>query len=53
MVTLTEGWRSGASGGGWSVTNDLWSVVKVKRKELTLQQLKNYSGIFNGYVYLY
>lgn len=54
MVTLTEGWRTkNSSGSGWYVTNDLWSVVNFRKKELTLSQLQTYSGIFNGYVYLY
>lgn len=53
MVTLTEGWRAKNSSGQWYTTPDLWSVVKFSKKDLTLSQLKTYSGIFNGYVYLY
>lgn len=53
MVTLTDGYRTKCSRGSWCVTSDMWSVVNVRRKELTLQQLNTYSGIFNGYVYLY
>lgn len=53
MVTLTDGYRTKCSKGSWCVASDMWSVVNVRRKELTLQQLNTYSGIFNGYVYLY
>lgn len=52
MVTITEGWRSRCSSGVWCQTNDLWSVVNIRKKELTLSQLQTYSGSFNGYVYL-
>ena len=53
MVTLTEGWRQKGSDGNWYITDDLWSVTRFSRKNLTLAQLQTYSGSFNGYVYLY
>lgn len=53
MVTITEGWRSRCSSGKWCETSDIWSVVNVSKKDLTLEQLQTYSGSFNGYVYLY
>ncbi len=52
MVTLTEGWRTRNSAKDWYVTSDLWSVANLQKSELTLEQLKNHSGTFNGYVYL-
>lgn len=53
IVTMTEGWRAKENGvSGWYITDDLWSVVKMQKVDITLAKLQSY-GIFNGYVYLY
>lgn len=55
-VTLSDGYRSGGSSvTGWTISNtieDAWAHSVVKSQDMTLDELKNYAGSFNGYVYL-
>ena len=56
-VTITEGYRTQGEN-GFYVTSDLWSVVNVQQKKMSLYQIlhrydKYSGGRFNGYVYLY
>ena len=53
VVTISEGWRQKGSNGDWYVTDDLWSVVRMSKKDYTIEQLRRKDGTFNGYVYLY
>lgn len=54
-VTISEGWRNGRTESGWTIshsTEDAWAHSTVRKVDLTLEQLKNKDGSFNGYVYL-
>lgn len=54
-VTISEGWRNGRTESGWTISNsvdDAWAHSTVRKVDLTLEQLKNKDGSFNGYVYL-